>query len=100
MPATWGYGGHGQAFGTMATWGLGKTSLPSGWGATTDQWMTWMLEGEYWLNPSDVAWATFGLWWEDELGPPVRPRILRFFAKRPVVRLYVKLKKKESGIDE
>ena len=100
MPATWGFGGHGQTFGTMGTWGFGKTSLPAAWGTSTDQWKTWMLEGEYWLDPSDIAWATFGLWWEDELGIPVRPRILRFFAKRPEIKLYVKLKKKESGIDE
>ena len=100
-PATWGYAG---LINTTATWGYAtgeateEEVLYSG-----EQWKCWMLEGEYWLNPTSVAWATFGLWCEGEegeLGPPVRPRILRFFAKRPVVQLYVRLKKKESVVDE
>jgi hypothetical protein len=67
-----------------------------------DQFTTWMLEGEDPLDPSEMAWASFGLWWDDVWGnmsPPVRPRILRFYAKRPFVKLYVRLKKKESVID-
>lgn len=64
------------------------------------QFSVWTLEGEDPLDISDVAWATFGLWWDDELGRPVRPRTLHFYAKRPFVKLYVRLKKKETGIDE
>ena len=59
-----------------------------------------MFDGADWLDFSDEAWATWGLWWDDDLGAPVRPRTLHFYAKRPFVKLYVRLKKKESGIDE
>lgn len=63
------------------------------------QFTTWMLEGEDWDDVSEIAWGSFGLWWNGELGEmgaPVRPRIMRFQAKRPHVQLYVKLVIKES----
>ena len=68
-----------------------------------DQFTTWMLEGEDPLDVSEMAWASFGMWWDDVWGgmsPPVRPRTLRFHAKRPLVKLHVRLKKKESVTDE
>ena len=35
------------------------------------QFTTWAFDSIDPLDPSDVAWASDGLWWDDELSAPV-----------------------------